>query len=89
MQDDFEAALKRDAAALEMYRLQKIPVGRNSAEEKAAMELRAQIRIIPQQVPNFAAEGVRMEVVRRSIRNYYEAGEKDGRHGGLPVFMSE
>ncbi len=49
--------------------------------ETIAAEHRAQIKIIPKRAKGFEAAAGRMSTLRRSIREYFEAGEKEGRIG--------
>ncbi len=81
MQDDFEESLRQDVVALHQYRLQQIRTGNISIEEAAAIQARAEIKIIPEGQEDYEVAGRRMAKLRRNIRAYYEAGEKEGKYG--------
>ncbi len=83
--DEFEAQLKEDAAALDLYRLQKFPLQDDSLKEADYAQKRNKIRIIPSGTPGFESTSSRMWHLRRSLNSYYEADCKEGRYGSFTI----
>ncbi|MGE3623662.1 MAG: DEAD/DEAH box helicase family protein [Bdellovibrionales bacterium] len=80
-QDVFVEAIRRDAYALDAFRLQQHPTKEDPNEEAAAAEQRANIKIIPQRAPGYESSGRRMGNLRRSVAAYLESNNKEATYG--------